>query len=715
MLTDSEKHLIRQGLRGLSARMPGYRERKAQLRLMGSVVRAVDAGASGHAADGQNVAVVEAPTGTGKSLGLALSSVVMAHTRRKRVVLSSSTVALMEQMLRKDLPIVAEVLPFSFSVAVAKGRRRYACVARLNARAAVAGSNVVALSADRDAGVLPDLARRLACGEWDGDRDSLTARVSSATWESITNDEVGCTGPACPHKALCPYLRARERMAQADVIVTNHDYLMSALRGEACDALGGLQDMIVIADEAHALPEASVKAQTHSFGLGHLTTALGDMPDLARRVARGLRLDGDAAAAVERNVERMRVALRRLEAGSRHLLAANPAGALALTAGPLPMLSAALTDLHDSAVGASDALQALRCAVLDRAEVELEAAEKVLGWMSPALRALEQTVAACKLLRDERSAAESAAARWIETTHNDVRLCAAPLIGAPYLHDRLWTRARAAIATSATLRACGSFDSFLRDAGLDALRSVSVSALPSPYTHFHESTLLVPRLASSPRDPAAHTAEVSALLPDLIWCRGTLVLFASDGQMRAVYDSLPADLQQCTLVQGRLGKAALLHKHAERIRAGHRSIIFGLASFYEGVDLPGHLLEHVIIVKLPFRVPDTPIEKARAEACAARGRSYFAERALPEVALKLAQAAGRLVRSETDRGVVTILDSRVAQTGWGRRLLADLPPMRRVLLPADWRRFLPTSAHSVPRAAATAARRAVDIRMWRST
>ncbi len=689
MLTEQEKRLLRDGLRRLAANMHGYRERREQLRLMGAVALAAAAGARQDACEGANIAVVEAPTGTGKSAALVLSAAVMAHTRGKRLVMSTATVALMEQLRDKDLPLIAQSVPFPLRVAVAKGRQRYACIVRL-----------------RETTALQALAEDFDAGRWNGDVDALDTPVTPEQWQSITNDEAGCLGEACRHRQRCPYLLARDEARDADLLITNHHFVTAALQSEEAGGLPDLRDTIAVFDEAHALPETALNALTRSFAPRATAAAVADMPELAQRIAKGLRLPSALPQTVAAAAGPLVAALHELAAACSRLIGARGAQRASLPAGPLPQLAPALRGLREHGQAMLDAMQPLREAVLARAAQEPAAAERVIGWMAPALRTLRNALQTCTMFGDERPAQDEPPARWIEAAQAadaPLRLNAAPLSSAPFLAERLWTKVCAAAAASATLRACGSFEPFLRDSGLNGLHRLRTMALPSPFRHHHLSTLLVPQLAADPRDAQAHTAEVLALLPTLLHCQGTLVLFCSATQMQAVRAALPERIASRILMQGALGKAALLREHRRRIERGEVSIIFGLASFYEGVDLPGRLLEHVIIAKLPFRSPGEPIEQARAAALAAQGRSYFEEVALPEVSLRLQQAVGRLIRSEADRGTVTILDRRIGQTHWGRRLLAGLPPMRKYIGAANWRRVLPTAAFNDEDFAAQAA------------
>lgn len=687
MLTRQEKTLIRRGLNGLAQQLPTYRERREQLRMIGTIVKAIAAGCDAQAPAGANIAVVEAPTGTGKSFGISLAAIVMGRMRDTRVVVSTSTVALMHQLLAKDLPLLARAVPIQFAAAGAKARSRYVCPAKL---ATLPVERRAAVPIDPAARALRRISAQFAAGTWDGDRDALDEAVPDALWRTVTNDAFGCAGSHCPSAARCPYMLARKRIDAADVVVTNHAYVAAAIVDGDVGALPPVEESVLIFDEAHALPRYAIGAKTTKVGLRQTLAAIDAMPDLARRVTDGLRLGSTLASDTADRVVALQQQIKRLETAAGQSPATDrschriPPGALRAELAP------ALRAARDAGDALLIALEALRARVVEHSPHETQAALQVLGWLSVPARRVRALTQACAMFLDDRPAASEPPARWLEfdRAHADMLLCAAPLSAAPTLQQALWSRARAAVATSATLSFDGSFDVFLAETGLRAMRPTRVMSLPSPYRHFDQSTVLVPRMRSDPRDVAAHTAEVAALLPELIHSDGTLVLFASDAQMRAVRDALPVWLREITIMQGEQSKAALLNAHRARIASGQRSVIFGLAAMAEGLDLPRRECEHVIIAKLPFEVPTNPWEQARAEAMRAQRRSYFDESVIPAVGLRLVQAAGRLVRSETDRGVVTILDQRIATSRWGQRLLRTLPPMRREILPADWRRVI---------------------------
>jgi ATP-dependent DNA helicase DinG len=237
---------------------------------------------------------------------------------------------------------------------------------------------------------------------------------------------------------------------------------------------------------------------------------------------------------------------------------------------------------------------------------------------------------------------------------------------------------RGAVVTSASLTSCGSFDYFLAEAGLDNNACVQALEVSSPFDYASQGSLSVFHTKADPKNADAYTAEmVQALMADLEQVkRGALVLFTSRAQMRAATEAVPGFLQDMVLVQGTQSRARLLAAHTERVDSGMPSVLFGLQSFGEGLDLPGPLCETVFIAKLPFAPPSEPVDEARAEWLRSVGRDPFNELVIPATGIKLLQWTGRAIRTEEDRAQVICYDKRLTLQAYGRRMLAGLPPYR---------------------------------------
>ena len=271
-------------------------------------------------------------------------------------------------------------------------------------------------------------------------------------------------------------------------------------------------------------------------------------------------------------------------------------------------------------------------------------------------------------------------ARWLSLADSgsqfDIEVNASPILAADTLRRTLWNVAYGALLTSATLTALGSFERLRMRAGLPKCAVTAV--VPSPFLHADAGVLRVPDLQADPRDALAHTAAIVRELPAILGAaRGSLVLFASRKQMQGVFDGLEREWRQRVLIQGNLSKQETLNKHKRRVDDGEPSVLFGLASFSEGVDLPGAYCEHVVIAKIPFAVPDDPVEAALSEWIEARGGNPFMEISVPDASLRLIQACGRLLRTEEDRGTITLLDRRLVTQRYGKAILNALPPFRR--------------------------------------
>ena len=268
-------------------------------------------------------------------------------------------------------------------------------------------------------------------------------------------------------------------------------------------------------------------------------------------------------------------------------------------------------------------------------------------------------------------------ARWLNFSQSnqglDVELSACPVLASDVLGRYLWSRAFAAVVTSATLTALGSFERFRFRSGVPP--SSHFSEVPSPFDYQNCGKIVVPDLACDPTQGAKHTEQLVAYI-ERIWQnqRGTLVLFSSRRQMDEVFELLPEYVQDAVLAQGRLGKAEMVRRHKEAVDAGNNSVLFGLASFAEGVDLPGEYCSCVVIARLPFSVPEDPVDATLAEWIQKRGGNPFMQISVPDAAIRLKQAVGRLLRTESDRGEIVIFDRRIIDKRYGKLLLQSLPP-----------------------------------------
>ncbi len=708
MLTDLEKNAIRDHYRAISQNLPQFRPRSAQREMIAAIANAFSRSqtrAEGEEApkrEGESIVVVEGPTGVGKSLAYLLAGGIMAQTRGKRLIVSSATVALQEQLVNRDLPFLVAKSGLELTFALAKGRGRYLCPYKLyqltqsNAQQNLLGFEAPAVLWDskpkpEELKLLRDMADEFAARRFNGDRDTWPEKIDDAVWMKVNNDNYGCLKAACPNRSECPFYLARDTLENVDVVVANHDLLMVDIGMGGGVILPAPENSFYCIDEAHHLPKKALSQFAAQHSWNQAVWALEKLPAVTDKIAaltdkaELANLADEAAAALLESLHEWQFhlseepELRPSENNESVWLWQDGKipEALELT---VSNTAVAASSLYKHANSLNDALAAAR-RDKDQNSAQIDRLSTEFG----VFRArIEQITAAWDLLATVPAEGEEPLAKWITRRlddKNDYIFHASPISSASHLANNLWRRAAGAVLTSATLQSLGSFNLILRQTGLQWLPETTTLALQSPFDFDAQGELYIPPVHASPKDPAAHTAAIVEWLPKLVSAEeaiGTLVLFSSRKQMQEVALRLPEAYLPLLLVQGELPKATLLQKHHQAIGEGRASIIFGLDSFAEGLDLPGEACVQVIIAKLPFAMPDNPVEKTQNRWIEQRGGNPFIEITVPEASIKLIQAVGRLIRTESDYGRVTILDNRVKTQNYGRQMLACLPPFKRI-------------------------------------
>lgn len=655
----------------------GGQKRRGQQTIIGAVATAV---ANAKLKDekvgrAERLLAVQAPTGTGKSIGYSLGAIPMAMSMGLKVVIATGTVALQEQLVNEDLPRLAKVID-GFEVMLVKGRGRYIC-----------GVNAAEKAAHGDAKAASLLAE-LESGRWNGDVDELTEPVDQAQWARLTNDRNGCSGRKCTRYAECPYYKAREAGKRASVLVTNHDLLLADLKS-GNTVLPKPEDCVYLIDESHELPHKALKAMGESHALRESEEWADSVEKLIsklRRTPGGKSLDAQAMVVADK-LSSVRGwaghAGASIENGGATAIR-DPKRPLRFSHGRLPdWLEGVVAGSEKAAAEAYEALQVLRDAIDSEVGDGMAdaARERLLAEVGRSMGEIHGIRRVWQML-GATLMDDAPPAKWVEVLDDgerrDLRVCASPVGVGEQLHTMLWSKCAAVVHLSATIYTVGGFDPYLKESGLSREGEVRCIEVESPFNYQEQGRLIVPKGLRSPKDSEGHTEDLCRMLPQWLGTRkageGALVLFSSWGQMKTVAESMPPEVRARMLVQGEKSKREIITAHKAAVERGECSVIFGTASFETGIDLPGKLLTLVVIAKLQFAVPSGPVEEARAEWLESMGRSYFDEVALPQACKRLAQSVGRLLRTEKDEGEIVLADWRLTGTRYGRAMLDVLPP-----------------------------------------
>jgi ATP-dependent DNA helicase DinG len=696
LLDDSTKETIQQGYRQfLQSR--DLKPRQGQKQMVAAIANSLS-----HDDADKRLAVIEAGTGTGKTVGYLLSALPIARALDKTVVVATGTIALQEQLILKDIPDLLEACGWDHQVALVKGRGRYICNLRLEQCLDAIKSKEAGLFLFEDElqfnpngdseDLYQELSESLEDGSWDGDRDAWDSRIADADWRTLTVDHRQCTGRRCQFVDQCPFFKARSELEEADCIVANHDLVMADLALGGGAILPPPEDCIYIFDEGHRLGETAVK---HFGAQCRINTTINWLERLPKQ------LKGQAPVfEKETTITEM---LPRIEKGAKEVMD--------LLTVSYPRFKAYLDNVEDERqlyrfpqgdIGEdtrelAQNISSLTSRWMGRVEVLRDTLNEALSdkdysvpntdvelfyqqvgsWLTKS----ESLLALWDRLKQQPASNNVPLASWLRLDDTgsgnlDIAINASPIQATDILREQLWGCCYGAVITSATLRSLGTFNSLKRETGIP--ETAQFLSVAGAFNYAEAATLRVPNNCIEGNSIDQHTDYIADNFAAMVEKKvGTLVLFSSRRQMDEVYDRLDSDIQSISLVQGKYSNREMVRLHKERVDQGKTSVLIGLASFAEGVDLPGDYCKHVIIAKLPFMVPDDPLHEALSEWVEAKGGNSFFDIALPIASLRLIQACGRLLRTETDTGTVTILDKRLLTKRYGGQLMDALPPFRR--------------------------------------
>jgi ATP-dependent DNA helicase DinG len=647
----------------LARAIPGYRQRASQLAMAREVQAAIEA---------NRQLVAEAGTGTGKTFAYLVPALLSGG----KVIVSTGTKTLQDQLFNRDLPTVRDALGLPATVALLKGRANYVCPhhldraltgGKLNSRAEVAHLHAIARFAKTTAS-----GDKAECAEVPED---------SGVWHLATSTRENCLGQECAHVKECFVLAARREALLADVVVVNHHLFFADVMLKD-DGMGELLPACntVIFDEAHQIPEVAGLFFGERVGTGQLLDLARDAKLEGIAAARDYAPLQDAAQALEKATKDLRLAFRH---EGRLATAQWQQHAQAIEA--LKHLQATLGELGrhlESQAGRSEGLANClrRCGELVLLLRHWQDAKVGAGETAPTVSPPEK----------EGLGEEGQSVRWVEVTAYAVIFNLTPLSVAPIFRKQLDGHPRAWIFASATL-AVGKDFTHYRDAL--GLADAATGCWDSPFDYPANGLLCCPTGMPDPNHPDYAEAVVEACWPAIRASNGrAFVLCTSLRAMRRIHELIEeriarAGLEMPLMMQGQGSRSELL----ERFRRLGNAVLVASQSFWEGVDVRGEALSLVVIDKLPFAPPDDPVLAARIDALKRQGRNAFFDVQLPRAVISMKQGAGRLIRDETDRGVLMVCDPRMVDKPYGRRIWQSLPPMRRTREIAEVEAFFETA------------------------
>jgi ATP-dependent DNA helicase DinG len=642
---DVKKILGEGGL--IAASYEGFEARPQQLKMAQAVQKALE--------EGYHLAV-EAGTGVGKSFAYLVSAIDQVHRKKGKVLLSTYTITLQQQLVNKDIPFLADIMPHRFTACLAKGRGNYLCLRRLG------------FAVRKNAALFDNLAGRLQqINDWkhnteDGSLSDLPYVPSAQVWDAVKSEHGNCLGRKCPHFRECFYRRARRQLETADIIVANHALLFSdlVLKEESAGVLPEYN--FVVIDEAQNIEHV---AEEH-FGINITNYTISYL--LRRlynpRTGKGLLAFAKTDRAMElvsRCDEAAKVFFKQVRSWYEHA----------------KQESSGRCHPNFIADNITEPIRNLRLALgkVARKANDTDQKHELVGYIDRC-RGLETG------LQNFLTQPEQTSVYWVEVDSVRGRrtsLRSAPINVGPDIKRCLFDGFNSVITTSATLSCYGGdekggFDFFAGRIGLDQFEAVK---LGSPFDYQSQVTMYIEADLPEPNHADFQTVAAEAIKKYLLKTDGkAFVLFTSYSMLKAIAHKLEDWLEETELELlcqgGRIDRSQLL----ERFKADERSVLFGTDSFWQGVDVPGEALSNVIIVRLPFAVPNHPLIQGRIEQIRAEGENPFYAYQLPSAVIRFKQGFGRLIRNKTDSGIVVVLDSRIVRKTYGRQFLAGIPNCR---------------------------------------
>ena len=639
----------------LARALPQFEPRPGQRSMAAAVAAVLDDG---------GVLLAEAGTGTGKTMAYLVPAILSGH----RVLVSTGTKNLQEQIFAKDVPVLRAALGIPFTATCMKGRGNYLCLHRFGQYR----TGEAARGGDPEARMFLPIIEEWKDTTETGDRAELAELPEDVKlWQEISATSETCLGSECPQHAECFVTRMRQRAAESDVVIVNH-HLLCADASVRQSAYGEVIPSCrhVVVDEAHQLEDVA----TQYFGVAVSNYRVDDLVRDGEALLRSV-------AQESRDAELRKALVRVLDYGRALFSGLALARAARASDERLRLNGDWFAEHLDNGVRLAGALEGLDSVLATPAQRDAGAGDegRKAGEDRAALASRAREVA--EELKFLLAAGDAAYVYFLEVRGRGVFLRAAPIDVSRIVRELLLESRHAAVLTSATLTVEHRFDYVRSRLGIEDAEELRVA---SEFDYRRQALLYLPPRMPLPRDPGYAHAVAEQTLRILRCSRGrAFVLFTSYATMKAVVSRLELELEYPVFVQGTAPRSALL----EEFRRTPHAVLFATSSFWQGVDVQGEALSCVIVDKLPFASPGDPVTSARIEAITAAGGDAFGSYQVPLAILALQQGLGRLIRHREDRGVLAVLDPRIRTMGYGRRFLASLPPAPMTLKMEDVERF----------------------------
>lgn len=649
-LSTVEKDLIKKVYSEFRNLVSSSKPRRQQSVLIGQVANALAL---------QHTGIFEAPTGTGKTMGYLIPGIVLSILRKKNLIISTATTSLQDQVANKDVPLLAKALAAAglnepFTYAVAKGRERYLCVTKL--KQSCSQDELFDQTDKPFQSEILELEKKWNKSGWNGIRDGLDIRP--IVWNTVKNTAATCSGKTCPDYETCPYYINNKEIESASLIITNHDYILSSFVHNENSKVCKTETNLYVFDEAHHLSDKCIQAFKREIILAN--DASTEIYALLNAMGSGESSVKATITSIEKNQEQIKNRARELLKGDSQYIFDFGVSDTEITA--------TLEEMRNSYKMLYEKIEVSYKVKKGTFQKNIEQQIEIM--FKATLSVIENTLKCIEYYLTENVEK----ARWIsESTYGLIKLYCSPFDASVLAKMYLWNKMKSVVFTSATLTSLGTFESFKRNLGLS--KNSHTLQLDSPLD-YSRTELIVPSNCVVGNDKR-HSQDSIPLIKSLIFdcdeIKGILVYFTSRQQMESTYNAFTKKQQKQILMQDGSSPTSIVEQHKKNIDNQKKSIIFGLDSISEGLDLPGDYCTRVIIAKIPFPQFNDPILSTHAKILERDGTAAFSAILLPKASQKMAQVVGRLIRQEGDYGDVFVLDKRMTDSRYGSQLLKGTP------------------------------------------